>query len=364
MSLKDISNSDRINYLNIGLMLLSVLVAFFIPFELFLFSYAILGPAHYLTEISWLHERNYFTKGKKDFIILCVAGVLLFLAIYIDKVFPDFHLYGTDPNSRTQSNFTTALVFIAFFASLALVIFKNTFHRLIAFIIILSSSLLANKGVVFFSVFLPTLIHVYLFTGLFMLYGALKGKSISGYIACILFVLCPVIFIFIHPDIHFISAYAKSTYPSFHVVNFYSLNVWDSATYSYPPTSMDAYTRLVDSAYNSKVGLAIMRFIAFAYTYHYLNWFSKTSVIKWHQVPKKRLAIIGILWIVSIVLYMYNYMWGFNVLFLLSFLHVFLEFPLNHVTIIGIGKEIGSRIFGRETPVPVKSGAKSINKRK
>ena len=47
-----IPNTDRLNYVNIGLMLLSCLVAFFVPFELFLFSYAVLGPAHYLTEIS------------------------------------------------------------------------------------------------------------------------------------------------------------------------------------------------------------------------------------------------------------------------------------------------------------------------
>jgi hypothetical protein len=26
----------------------------------------------------------------------------------------------------------------------------------------------------------------------------------------------------------------------------------------------------------------VQSFIAFAYTYHYLNWFSKTSIIKWN----------------------------------------------------------------------------------
>src|SRR5438045_6620252 len=31
------------------------------PFHVFLFAYAVLGPLHYLTEISWLHDRNYFT---------------------------------------------------------------------------------------------------------------------------------------------------------------------------------------------------------------------------------------------------------------------------------------------------------------
>ncbi len=344
-----------------GLMAISVIIAFYVPFELFLFSYAILGPAHYLTEISWLHERNYFTNGKRDFVILCIAGVLLFLAIYLDRIFPDFHFFDQSSDKDTKSNFTTGLVFIAFFASLAMVLLKSTFHRLIAFIIILFASFFANKGVVFFSVFLPTLIHVYLFTGLFMFYGALKGKSTSGYIACILFIVCPFIFVFIHPDINFISSYARETYNSFAAVNYYSLNVWDSAVYPDPAVpfkSAEEYNFMVNSTYSSNVGLAIMRFIAFAYTYHYLNWFSKTTVIKWHQVPKKRLAIIGLLWIISIVLYIYNYMWGFNVLFLLSFLHVFLEFPLNHVTFVGIFKEIGTRVMGQKTPAPVKSKRK------
>lgn len=53
--------ADQINYLNVGLMIVSCLVAYVIPFELFLFSYAVLGPLHYLTEISWLHDRGYFT---------------------------------------------------------------------------------------------------------------------------------------------------------------------------------------------------------------------------------------------------------------------------------------------------------------
>ena len=53
-------NIDRINYLNIGLMIGACVAAYLFPFELFLFSYAVLGPLHYLTEISWLHERKLF----------------------------------------------------------------------------------------------------------------------------------------------------------------------------------------------------------------------------------------------------------------------------------------------------------------
>ena len=67
----------QINYLNIGLMALSAVLAYFLPFETFLMAYAFLGPLHYLTEISWLHDRNYFSKGKYDFIPLLVIGVVL-----------------------------------------------------------------------------------------------------------------------------------------------------------------------------------------------------------------------------------------------------------------------------------------------
>jgi hypothetical protein len=87
-----------------------------------------------------------------------------------------------------------------------------------------------------------------------------------------------------------------------------------------------------------------MRFIAFAYTYHYLNWFSKTSVIKWHQVPRKTLLITLTVWLASVGFYLYDYSLGLNVLFFLSFLHVFLEFPLNVVSFTGIGKEISGLV--------------------
>src|SRR5215467_9024638 len=72
--------TDRVNYLNIGLMLASCSIALYIPFELFLFAYAVLGPAHYLTEISWLEKRGFFTKGKYDFWLLGGLAALLFFS--------------------------------------------------------------------------------------------------------------------------------------------------------------------------------------------------------------------------------------------------------------------------------------------
>jgi hypothetical protein len=62
-----ITKDVKINSINIGLMLISCIAAFVMPFEVFLFAYAVLGPLHYLTEISWLHDRQYFAKGKYDY---------------------------------------------------------------------------------------------------------------------------------------------------------------------------------------------------------------------------------------------------------------------------------------------------------
>ena len=99
----------------------------------------------------------------------------------------------------------------------------------------------------------------------------------------------------------------------------------------------DKAVRLV---FNSAVGLAIMRFIAFAYTYHYLNWFSKTSLIKWHQIVRTRLWLLVALWVICIALYLYDYGLGLKVLMCLSLMHVYLEFPLNHISIIGTFREL------------------------
>jgi len=94
-----------------------------------------------------------------------------------------------------------------------------------------------------------------------------------------------------------------------------------------------------DSVFFSTIGIMLMRFIAFAYLYHYLNWFSKTEVIRWHKVPKLRFAAVIGLWLVACGLYAYDYSLGLSFLFFLSFSHVLLEFPLNIVSIIGIGQE-------------------------
>ena len=72
----DSAEVDAINYINVGLMVASVVIAAYVPFELFIFAYAVMGPLHYLTEISWLHDRKYFTAGARDWIPLVITAVL------------------------------------------------------------------------------------------------------------------------------------------------------------------------------------------------------------------------------------------------------------------------------------------------
>ena len=106
-----------------------------------------------------------------------------------------------------------------------------------------------------------------------------------------------------------------------------------------------------EAIYQSPVGVAIMRFIAFAYSYHYLNWFSKTSIIKWHEASWQRLGTIAALWMTAVGLYYYRYDIGFIALYTLSFLHVYLEFPLNHQTFMGIGRELKTARLQAFAPV-------------
>ncbi len=345
-------NTTRIDQANIALMLVSCVAAFFVPFELFLFSYAVLGPLHYLTEIGWLHKRDYFASGKKDYywlVILCVALTFLSLLVTyrnLESIEPFYNsILGFFGNGIFD--LVTVMIFISFVVALAMVLFKDLLYKILFLVvaIIIGVAFSQSSPFVFlFGIFLPTLIHVFIFTGLFILYGALKNKSKTGIASLFVFAGCAASFFIFHPDISFysISSYAEKALveSGFVQLNKAVLEIF----------KLGEFTR--ETVFSSAVGLGIMRFIAFAYTYHYLNWFSKTQVIKWHEVPKQQLAWVLGIWVASVLLYAYNYKTGLMVLFL-SMLHVLLEFPLNYRTIIGIGDEVAllTRI---KAPVPIK----------
>lgn len=304
----------KTDLINIGLIALSLVLSFIAPFHLFLFAYAVMGPLHYLTEIHWLHRRQYFLPQKRWVVLLALLSVLVFFASFI---FPNWAIWG-----RT-------FVYLAFMSALIGIITNKPIFQLtlIALAFVLGVYFQqATWYLIFFGVLLTTIVHVFIFTGSFMLYGAMKQRNITGYLAVILLVLAAGVCFFplISPTLLATDA-VKEAYQMFKALNVELFRLFD-----FP--FMDIFT--------SENGLAVMRFIAFAYTYHYLNWFSKTRVIGWGDIPRRHAIPIVVFWLIIVSLYAYDYRWGFLASLLLSIAHVFLEFPLNHKTFAGIIKSI------------------------
>lgn len=317
---------DRVNYLNAGLMIAAAAAAYALPFHVFIFAYAILGPAHYLTEISWLHDRHYFAqrpRPRKWWLALVILAMLVLGAGYVMEL-PARYEVGM-----------TWLVFI----TAALVMFVR--RRSLAVGLVAASVV----GLALFSTFetyfiaaylLVTIVHVFLFTAAFVLYGALKSRSTSALVSLAVFALCAISFFVYAPAGTPPPDMVKGMYAFFE-----TLNTWLLRLLSFP--SRDVY---------GLDGFKVMRFIAFAYTYHYLNWFSKTSVIRWHEVSKGRIALVAGAWLTVVTIYTFNYELGIAVAYLLSLLHVLLEFPLNHQSFAGIARELRAWAGGAPTVEP------------
>lgn len=474
-----ITRDAKINYFNIGLMLMSAVFAFLMPFETFLFAYAFLGPLHYLTEISWLHDKQYFTKGKYDFTFLLMIGVVLSIAAFAnDFRFLNFDLYPPLVDAKTDfvswyysMSIGDISIMLALFSAVLFVLFKDIKLKLVSILImylivyfsfnldmdllgifilmaIFSAALYVfvknlylkiaciallyagiyyayspdwfgldteflsqeeiieaqsekgkfkNSSVVFaLTSLVPTLIHVYVFMGLFMLFGALKSRSKTGLLSIVFFLAVPFILVKVIPvnkQGNYLSSYGTEAYYA-DGTGFFNTNVSIMRQFElsenmtnndyidyFVKDSVEKERLMVmfqdslnkdfiiqneehpnfmkpialadvkqgnykdnwwSAVFLSSAGIMLMRFIAFAYLYHYLNWFSKTEIIRWHKVPKIRFVGVIALWIVACGLYIYDYAIGLSFLFFLSFTHVLLEFPLNITSIIGIGKETRS----------------------
>jgi hypothetical protein len=312
--------TDQVNVLNIGLMIVSAVLAFVVPFELFLFAYAVLGPLHYLTEISWLHDRKYFTVRDRDYLLFVVLGLLA----------------AADYFASSESfELATSIGIAGVGGALILTSITGTARRIIAALVLVGLILFLRTGEMWqllFAVFLPSVIHVSIFTGLFILYGSLKSRSVSGYISFAVFIACSLCFFLLAiPGVTMeLGTYVRSSYSEISSLNAALIQLF----------GLGSTDTAVDPLGPSFAALAVARFLAFAYTYHYLNWFSKTSIIQWHNISRARLASIVVLWVASLALYAYDYPTGLAALLVLSYLHVYLELPLNGRSLIGIGQEL------------------------
>jgi hypothetical protein len=314
-------DTDRLNYLNIALMVASAMAAFVWPFEVFLLAYVVLGPLHYLTEISWLHDRRYFLASARAGLPLVLLCVVLMVA----------SLASVSPEHKSQ--LTMFVNYAAFAGAAILLAVASGGRRTIALAIVAVSFIVVDQSPLcrmFFGVLLPTIVHVLIFTGAFVLLGALRTRSRSALVSLIVMVLCAMnFFVFVPAASHAPSRWVTEAYAPFEFLNVALIRLFNLT----PITSRDAL-------YQTGIGVAVMRLIAFAYLYHYLNWFSKTSIIKWNAMPKRRAFAIVAMWMASVALYASGSRIGMTIVISLSFLHGMLELPLDHRTFLSIGCEV------------------------
>ena len=171
-------------------------------------------------------------------------------------------------------------------------------------------------------ILLPTLIHVSLFTLVFMMLGAYRSGSKMQALLVVVYLLAIGIILVVPPS-------AATQIPAF-----------AKAGQEYFGNVGPALGRLLGIA-DLQLDTRLTSLLAFVYTYHYLNWFIKADVIRWAAIPRLRLALVVAASAASTALYFYDYAFGFTVLLALSLVHVVLEFPLNSLALRQLGGAIG-----------------------
>jgi hypothetical protein len=301
----------RTDAIHFALMLAAVALSYLLPFELVLLSYVFLGPAHYLTEISWLHDRDYFLPHRG------IALTLIVVALAVSFV-ENAYWFGV-------------VVWTAFIVCALLSGARTALQGMILVIAAVAATMfLANHGPGFaiVGVLLPTLVHVSLFTLVFMVLGAARSRSPAQFGLVAAYLVAIVLIMAVPPSAATtIPALARLAHDSFG-------NVPQALGYALGMPDLKLDARLT--------GL-----LSFVYTYHYLNWFIKAEVIRWTDVPKSRLALIAALSIAATGFYFYDYVLGFALLLSLSLTHVLLEFSLNSVSLRQLGALAGESMMQR-----------------
>lgn len=313
---------ESVERLNAALMVGACAISFIAPFHVFLFAYAVLGPLHYLTEISWLHDRDYFAPRRAPrrwWLVLVGLAMAVLLYGYVSNDLL---------NRPVAPTLEISMVYLVFATAAFLIYVRHPVNAAALVMVVVAALALLNdaRAYALLAYFIVTIVHVLLFTAAFVLHGALRRKSRPALVSLVVFIACLISFFVIRqPAPIAVSANVREIYSFFQ-----PLNEQLMLLFGFEPVGV----------YDSSGGLAVMRLIAFAYTYHYLNWFSKTSIIRWHDVSRLRAASIAAVWAAALIVYLFDYSTGLSVLYVLSLLHVLLEFPLNHQTFVGIGNEL------------------------
>lgn len=283
----------NINLLNIFLMLVALMLAYVLPFHLFFLAYALLGPLHYLTQISWMHDRRLFVGKDVNYGLVCAVFIAMTLLICFFNTYMHIWFAFAFALAVVLGGNLREKMFIFIFSSLSLFFLTGLFQHSTAYIAVL----------------LPTVVHVSLFTALFVLFGSVKSGSKTGYASVVVYIACALFSCLVEP-----STALGESHPLLNDKGYFDYLI---------QTFLQAMNW-------SEAKLAqVMFFLSFAYTYHYLNWFSKVNVLKWANVSKKRLYWVFVFYVITMFVYVKDFYLGLKLMVFLSVLHVLMEFPLN-----------------------------------
>jgi hypothetical protein len=292
---------------HLGLLALSAVASYAIPFELLLISYIVLGPAHYYTEISWLHDRKYFMPHRGLAVALALAAL--------------GGMFIADP--WWSGVLVWSCLVGAAIAALGLSAQRSAMLATVAAALTLGM-MAGGAPFVFIAVLLPTFIHVSIFTLIFMTLGALRSRSAAQFVIVAAYVAVIAAILIVPPSARVLSAELARL-----------------GEYYFGPIAPQLGQLF--GAPDLRFAGRISGLLSFVYTYHYLNWFIKADVIKWSAMPRARLIGVVVLSVASTAFCFYNYALGITVLLLVSLLHVLLEFPLNTIAI----RELAGLALGR-----------------
>ncbi|MBR0941718.1 hypothetical protein [Bradyrhizobium liaoningense] len=297
--------------IHLGLMLLAFAASYLVPFELLLLAYVVLGPAHYFTEISWLHDRSYYLPHRGIAAVLAIVAVV---AVLIDNAsWFGLAMWG-------------ALVVCAILAATT-----SAIESMLLFMVAIALSAImysSGSSLAVIGILIPTLIHVSLFTLIFMVLGAHRSGSRVQAALVVVYLLAVATILLLPPTAEIrISSFAR-------VGQDYFGNVGPALGRLFGVPGLVLDTRLTS-------------LLAFVYTYHYLNWFIKADVIRWTEVPKARLAAMAAASAASTALYFYDYAFGFTFLLALSLIHILLEFPLDSLALRQLGAAMQGAVRAR-----------------
>lgn len=279
---------------NLVALFLCCAAAHYAPVETLILSYAVLGPAHYLTEISWLHDKGYFVSRPAVMLGACIIAVAALMVVHAPV-------------------YTDAIILAVLFGVGAAVLSRSAWiasqSALLGGVIGAAGAVYGLPAVVFVSVMVLTLGHVFGFTVLFVLNGAMRPQAIGDRLVSVVlllgalsFVCLPVAMEGIGSGPSLLSLIFGDTIRVFNLADLHSLS-------------------------------SVVGFTAFAYAYHYMNWFLKTGRTGWHNMSRARGGLIVGVWGLSEICWISNPFYGFYLTLPLSIGHVILELPLNFLTI-------------------------------